>query len=150
MEDYLEIAGSTRAGEVEASFLSLPNCDLGSEETRSLPYDRSSATSERVYRCDRPKSQSSRGFKQKAHFIKHMRTHKAVLCPRPGCTVQAAKAKDIRRHVMVAHKLWAKNQWNMEESFSCGICSKPFTRKDNLRRHYKRMHEDTTGTGTGK
>lgn len=69
MEDYLEIAGSTRAGEVEASFLSLPNCDLGSEETRSLPYDRSSATSERVYRCDRPKCQSRLGFKQKAHLM---------------------------------------------------------------------------------
>ncbi|KAK6814938.1 hypothetical protein RU639_009658 [Aspergillus parasiticus] len=150
MGGSLEAVDLTRAGEVEASFLSLPKCDLDSEETRSLPYDRSSATSERVYRCDHPECQSRRGFTQEAHLIKHMRTHKPVLCPRPGCTVQAAKTKDIRRHVMVVHKLWAKNQWNMEESFCCEICSEPFTRKDNLRRHYKKKHEDTTGTGMGK
>lgn len=65
-----------------------------------------------------------------------MRIHvKPVKCPR--CDYTAAEQNCVRRHIEVNHKSWAKENWKVVH-FSCEVCDKTFTRKDNLQRHQKK------------
>ena len=80
-----------------------------------------------------------------------MRTHdKPVQCLYPRCEFRAAEQKDVRRHAVATHSMWARDRWKIEGPFCCYDCFTTFTRKDNLRKHYKKKHGYTTGTGTGK
>ncbi|KAE8422781.1 hypothetical protein BDV36DRAFT_244581 [Aspergillus pseudocaelatus] len=80
-----------------------------------------------------------------------MRIHeKPVQCLYPQCDFRAAEQKDLRRHAVVAHSMWARHRWKIEGPFYCGVCSTTFTRKDNLQKHYKKKHGYTTGTESGK
>ncbi|KAE8141226.1 hypothetical protein BDV38DRAFT_237580 [Aspergillus pseudotamarii] len=151
-----EAVGSGTAGEVPnlinhetASTMTMPRSDLELAEVRMPSYDYSNVQEEGIYRCSYPKCRNRRGFTLRAHLTRHMRIHnKPVQCLHPQCNFRAAEQKDVRRHAVAAHSMWAKHQWKIEGPFHCDVCSTTFTRKDNLRKHCKRKHGLTTGTGS--
>ncbi|EJT78762.1 hypothetical protein GGTG_03860 [Gaeumannomyces tritici R3-111a-1] len=85
------------------------------------------------------------------NFKKHMRTHfKPVICPLSELCDndgnpkgrRTAEQRDMIRHVRAYHSAWAKRQQNLpQDDFPCDLCEKTFTRKDNLRKHTKEIHE---------
>ncbi|KAJ4271327.1 hypothetical protein NW762_000029 [Fusarium torreyae] len=60
----------------------------------------------------------------------------------PNCTVTKAEQRDMDRHYRSAHKAYAASKGILTEEATCGIggCTSKFTRRDNLRKHWKKYH----------
>ncbi|KAG5657589.1 hypothetical protein KAF25_006153 [Fusarium avenaceum] len=77
-------------------------------------------------------------------FNKHMKTHnKPVKCEAsPNCNVTKAEQRDMDRHYQTSHKAYAASKNILTEEVVCGFegCPSTFTRRDNLRKHWKKFH----------
>jgi hypothetical protein len=77
---------------------------------------------------------------------RHRKQHiKPVRCPHPQCTYCSAENRDMGRHILVHHRHHNLPQLSVS---SRSVCQEPgcrsnglsFGRKDNLKRHMKRLH----------
>jgi hypothetical protein len=77
---------------------------------------------------------------------RHKKQHvKPIQCPHPQCTYRTAENRDMNRHIMVHHPHHNATQLLVPSRFVCqesGCRSNrlSFGRKDNLKRHMKRVH----------
>ncbi|OJK01295.1 hypothetical protein ASPACDRAFT_51202 [Aspergillus aculeatus ATCC 16872] len=114
-------------------------CALRFQEAPMPSYDHNISIVEGLYYCQHRACVTKNGFPRKRDLQKHMRIHvKPVKCP--ICTVTTAQQVHMRRHIEVHHGGWARQWWKV--GAVCELCGKPFTRRDNLRRHYRTQHED--------
>lgn len=74
-----------------------------------------------------------------------MKTHdKPVKCEAsPNCNVTKAEKRDMDRHYQTSHKAYAASKNILAEEVVCGFegCPSTFTRRDNLRKHWKKFHD---------
>lgn len=93
---------------------------------------------DQLYHCAEPNC-PSHGFATKSSLRSHMRSHiRPAKCRR--CNYTGARKGDIVRHARANHRLWAQEKLGVCDVFICGVCKKPFTRSDNLKKHCKRKH----------
>ncbi|PYH83566.1 hypothetical protein BO82DRAFT_411275 [Aspergillus uvarum CBS 121591] len=114
-------------------------CASRFKEAPMPSYDHKISIVDGLYHCQHRACVAKTGFSKKRDLQKHMRIHvKPVKCP--ICTVTTAQPVHMRRHIEVYHSGWARQRWPV--GAVCKLCGKPFTRKDNLRRHYQNQHKD--------
>ncbi|RAH65501.1 C2H2-type zinc finger protein [Aspergillus aculeatinus CBS 121060] len=114
-------------------------CALRFQEAPMPSYDQNVSIVDGLYYCQHRACVTKTGFSRKRDLQKHMRIHfKPVECPM--CTVTTAQQIHMRRHIEVHHGGWARQLWQV--GAVCKLCGKSFTRRDNLRRHYRTQHED--------
>jgi hypothetical protein len=114
-------------------------------------------TADNKYHCPYAKSngkeckkieKSGRDMKYAQSFIvydallipcrKHIRQHwRPVKCPRLDCEHRDVESRDMRRHIEVAHPLWAQASGHHLKKFKCPNCDSKFSREDNMKRHLK-------------
>jgi hypothetical protein len=77
---------------------------------------------------------------------RHKKQHiKPIQCPHPQCTYRTAENRDMDRHISVHHpphnatRIWGPSRFVCQES-GCRSSGLSFGRKDNLKRHMKRVH----------
>jgi hypothetical protein len=77
---------------------------------------------------------------------RHKKQHiKPIQCSHPQCTYRTAENRDMNRHIMVHHPHHHATQLSVPSRF---VCQEPgcrstglsFGRKDNLKKHIKRVH----------
>ncbi|SPJ72339.1 uncharacterized protein FTOL_02067 [Fusarium torulosum] len=89
-------------------------------------------------------SKCERSFDTGRDFNKHMKTHdKPVKCKAsPNCNVTKAEQRDMDRHYRTSHRAYAASKGILTEEAACGFegCASTFTRRDNLRKHWKKLH----------
>lgn len=73
----------------------------------------------------------SKTFKRKEHLMQHLKSHvglRPFKCEEPGCSKSFSRKEHLMRHI-VSH--------TGKKLFSCPVCRKYFSRKDNLNKHKK-------------
>ncbi|KAH8847026.1 hypothetical protein MCOR27_009319 [Pyricularia oryzae] len=75
---------------------------------------------------------------------KHLKSHtRPVLCPyvsKGTCQHRTAEQRDMRRHVVSHHSLWAMLNGIKSDVYDCSQCRIKFTRHDNWLRHVREQH----------
>ncbi|KAJ3453561.1 hypothetical protein MRS44_017808 [Fusarium solani] len=88
-----------------------------------------------------------RKFKKIREHNRHVKIHeKPISCKAdPNCEVRKAEEIDMVRHYAVAHKYYAAQKGIRVDPFPCDApgCTEVFTRRDNLRRHYRKRHGES-------
>ncbi|KAM0292225.1 hypothetical protein ACHAO9_003198 [Fusarium lateritium] len=108
-------------------------------------YDEPVASSSTVHAPDDNYcSECKRSYDNGRDFNKHMKTHnKPVKCKAsPNCNVTKAEQRDMDRHYRTSHRVYAASKGILTEEAACGFegCASTFTRRDNLRKHWKKYH----------
>ncbi|KAI7910675.1 hypothetical protein M0657_011287 [Pyricularia oryzae] len=130
--DYPQYNGSHLTNDANP----LPTYNGSFEEERFNSLDGLNPRSDDRFYCE----DSEYGLSGCAHLKSHNRP---VLCPyvsKDTCQHRTAEQRDMRRHVVSHHSLWAMLNGIKSDVYDCSQCRIKFTRHDNWLRHVREQH----------
>ncbi|KAI8719517.1 hypothetical protein NCS52_00732500 [Fusarium sp. LHS14.1] len=102
----------------------------------------SAAAAQQDYQCE----ECGRICPGRREYNKHVKTHeRPIRCEADEtCKETKAEQRDMDRHYISAHKEYAAWKGLITGPFVCDFpgCGKPFTRQDNLLKHWNKYHLD--------
>ncbi|KAH6990952.1 hypothetical protein BKA56DRAFT_221276 [Ilyonectria sp. MPI-CAGE-AT-0026] len=116
--------------------------NFGNYDSPDPYYAQPSASSAAPNRLECEREDCNQSFERPTELNKHMKTHtKPVKCAAdPGCKERRAEQRDMDRHYSSAHKSYARLMGIPDDDYVCAVCSKTFTRHDNLLKHMRNLH----------